>query len=71
MCVVRMKDGRVVTTSNQVELQREHFSLPWASHFFYCQAENFDVSFHFFTLIFLEVSHLGSILHHHIINILA
>jgi hypothetical protein len=43
-CLVEMRDGEIISTTSQLEVQREHFSLPWASHFIICDVNGRTVA---------------------------
>ena len=43
-CLVEMRDGEIISTTSQLEVQREHFSLPWASHFIICDVNGRTVT---------------------------
>ena len=42
-CLVETRDGEISSTFGQLEILREHFSLPWASHYVLCDTANKNV----------------------------
>ena len=55
-CLVEMQDGEIISTTSKLEVQREHFSLPWASHFIICDVNGRRVNIlHYFSIIHTTV----------------
>ena len=46
-CLIETTSGEFVTTFGRLEVLREHFSLPWASHFIFCDIADKTVSVSF------------------------
>ena len=42
-CLVETRDGEISSTFGQLEILREQFSLPWASHYVLCDTANKNV----------------------------
>ena len=42
-CLAKLSDGQIIPATIRIELLREHFSLPWASHYFYCNVVGLKV----------------------------
>ncbi len=43
-CLMETRNGEILSTGSTLEIQREHFSLPWSSHFILCDVAGRSVS---------------------------